>query len=261
MNSFQGCTAIITGASSGFGAEFARQLAPYAQKLVLVARSRDAMEKLAAEIARPGLEVVAEVADLADLTQTEALLTRLAQSKIDVLISNAGLGDHGFFEASEWARVKAMLDVNITALTKLTHGLLPGMLARKAGRILNVSSIAGDMPVPGMAIYSATKAFVTSFSEALRAELNGTGISVTAVCPGPVDTGFSSKASREGEHDEMVSPKIMKVSVEQAVREGLMALGRGRARVVPGWVPAAVALAISVIPMFALRAFLKRRRG
>lgn len=261
MYSFQGCTAVITGASSGFGAEFARQLAPYARKLILVARNRAAMEGLAAELARPGLEIVAEPADLEDLGQTEALLARLAGAKIDVLINNAGLGDHGFFEASDWSRVKAMVDVNITALTKLTHGLLPGMLARKSGRILNVSSLAGDMPVPGMAIYSATKAFVTSFSEALRAELNGTGITVTAVCPGPVDTGFSGKAARAGEHDDMVSPQIMKVSVEQAVREGLMALGRGRARVVPGWVPAAVALAISVIPMFALRAFLKRRRN
>ena len=260
MTIFHGCTALITGASSGFGAEFARQLAPFARSLILTARTRPALEALAAELARPGLEVRIELADLGDPAQVSGLLAAVAGAKVDFLINNAGLGDHGLFESSDWGRVKAMIDVNITALTRITHGLLPGMIAARRGMILNVSSIAGDIPVPGMAVYAATKAYVTSLTEALRAELNGTGVTVTAVCPGPVDTGFSHRASRPSEDDEIKSPSIMKVSTPQVVREALLAVERGRARVVPGWVPAAVALAISVVPMFALRAFLKRTR-
>ena len=258
MTSFHGCTALITGASSGFGAEFARQLAPFARILVLSARTRPALEALAAELARPGLDVRIVTADLGNSAQVDGLVA--AATGVDFLINNAGLGDHGYFENSDWSRVKAMIDVNITALTRITHGLLPAMLAGKRGMILNVSSIAGDVPVPGMAVYAATKSYVTSLSEALRAELSGTGITVTAVCPGPVDTGFSGRAARVGEDDDIKSPAIMKVTIPRVVRDALLAVERGRARVVPGWVPAAVALAISVVPMFAIRAFLKRRR-
>jgi uncharacterized protein len=260
MITFHGCTALITGASSGFGAEFARQLAPYARTLILVARGREALDALAVELARPGLEVRVEAADLLSASDTENLLANVAGAKVDLLINNAGIGDHGLFEKSDWARVKAMIDLNVTALSRLTHGLLPSMITAKNGRVLNVSSIAGDIPVPCMAVYAATKSYVTSLTEALRCELRGTGVTVCAVCPGPVDTGFAAKAARAGEHDEMVSPPIMKVTSAKVVREGLLALERGRARVVPGWVPAAVAVAISVVPMFALRAFLRRRR-
>ncbi len=259
MISYHGCTALITGASSGIGAELARQLAPYARTLILVARSRDALAQLATELARPGLELTVHPADLADAGQVAAVIAAAREAKVDFLINNAGLGDHGLFEKSEWSRVQAMIDVNITALTRLTHGILPAMVARKSGRILNVSSIAGDIPVPGMAVYAATKSYVTSLTEATRAELNGTGVTVTAVCPGPVDTGFSSTAERPGERDDMKSPSFMKATIPKVAREALLAVERGRARVVPGWVPAAVALAISIIPMFAIRAFLKTK--
>ena len=259
MISYHGCTALITGASSGIGAELARQLAPYARTLILVARSRDALVRLATELARPGLEVTVHPADLADAGQLAAVIAAAREAKVDFLINNAGLGDHGLFEKSDWSRVQAMIDVNITALTRLTHGILPAMVARKSGRILNVSSIAGDIPVPGMAVYAATKSYVTSLTEATRAELNGTGVTVTAVCPGPVDTRFSSTAERPGERDDMKSPSILKATIPQVARAALIAVERGRARVVPGWVPAAVALAISIIPMFAIRAFLKTK--
>ena len=261
MNFFHGCTALITGASSGIGEEFARQLAPHARAIILVARRMDRLEALKRELDRPGLTVHCHAADLADEVQIEALLAALAASgeRVSLLINNAGLGDHGLFEESDWLRVRAMLDVNITALTRLTHGILPAMVARKSGRILNVSSIAGDIPVPGMAVYAATKSYVTSLTEATRAELNGTGVTVTAVCPGPVDTGFSSTAERPGERDDMKSPSILKATIPQVAREALLAVERGRARVVPGWVPAAVALAISIIPMFAIRAFLETK--
>src|SRR5579871_1499033 len=190
MNFFHGCTALITGASSGLGTEFARQLAPHASSLILVARRLDRLETLKEELDRPGLTVHCHAADLADEVQIEALLAALAASgeHVTFLVNNAGCGDHGFFEESDWSRVEAMLDVNIKALTRLTHAVLPDLVRSGRGAILNVSSVASLLPLTKMAVYAATKADVTSFSEALRAELRNTGISVTALCPGPVDT-------------------------------------------------------------------------
>src|SRR4051812_10951690 len=205
MNFFHGCTALITGASSGFGQEFARQIAPHARSLILVARRLDRLEKLKAEIDRPGLAVHCHVADLGDEVQTGAFLASLAASgeRVTLLINNAGLGDHGFFENSDWSRVEAMLDVNIKALTRLTHALLPELVRAGRGAILNVSSIASFLPLPKMAVYAASKAYVTSFTEALRAEVRDAGISVTALCPGPVNTEFFENAERGAADDRM----------------------------------------------------------
>ena len=262
MNFFHGCTALITGASSGLGEEFARQLAPHARSLILVARRVDRLEALKGELDRPGLTIHCHAADLADEVQIEALLAALAASgeRVSLLVNNAGLGDHGFFEESEWARVRAMLDVNITALTRLTHALLPDLVRAGRGAILNVSSIAGLLPLPKMAVYAATKAYVTSFSEALRGELRGTGVSVTALCPGPVNTEFSQTADRAEAGDPMPAPEIFKVPVEQVVRAGLGAVERDRARVIPGWFVCVVMTIASLVPIFFLRLFLAQRR-
>ena len=158
MNSLHGCTALITGASSGIGAEFARQLAPHARVLVLVARRADRLEALKVELERSGMDVHIHAADLADRAQVERLLAALEESgtRVDFLINNAGLGDHGLFEDSDWKRVQAMLDVNIAALTRLTHALLPGILRSGRGAILNVSSITAYLPMPQMAVYAAS---------------------------------------------------------------------------------------------------------
>ena len=158
MNSLHGCTALITGASSGLGAEFARQLAPHARALVLVARRGDRLDALKAELERSGMEIQCHVADLGDAAEVERLLTALEESgtRVDFLINNAGLGDHGLFEESEWARVRAMLDVNVAALTRLTHALLPGIVRSGRGAILNVSSIVAYLPMPQMAVYAAS---------------------------------------------------------------------------------------------------------
>jgi len=262
MNFFHGCTALITGASSGIGEEFARQLAPHARSLILVARRRDRLEALKSELDRPGLTIHCHAADLADEVQIEALLAALAASgeRVSLLVNNAGLGDHGFFEESEWARVRAMLEVNIHALTRLTHALLPDLVRAGRGAILNVSSIASLLPLPKMAVYAATKAYVTSFSEALRAELRGTGVSVTALCPGPVSTEFGQVADRPHARDSMPSPEVFKVPVEEVVRAGLAAVEGDRARVIPGWLVCVVMTITTLVPIFLLRLFLGQRR-
>ncbi|MES2569665.1 MAG: SDR family oxidoreductase [Verrucomicrobiota bacterium] len=262
MITLKGCTALITGASSGIGAELASQLAPHARSLLLVARRMERLEALKARIARPGLTVHCLEADLADESSTTALLEKIAATgePINFLVNNAGLGDHSLFEASDWGRVKAMLDVNITALTRLTHALVPALVQTGRGAILNVSSIASLIPVPNMAVYAATKAYVTSFSEALRAELRGSGVSVTALCPGPVDTEFFTLAERGDE--VMHTPGFFKVPVALVARRGLEAVARGRTRVIPGWLVATVMTVATLIPIVVLRQFLPRgRRG
>lgn len=258
MNSLHGCTALITGASSGIGAEMARQLAPHARALVLVARRADRLEALRAELERSGMEVQCHAADLADAEQVERLLAELQQSgtRVDLLVNNAGLGDHGLFEDSEWKRVQAMLDVNIKALTRLTHALLPGIIRSGRGAILNVGSIAGYLPMPKMAVYAASKTYVNSFTEALRAELRGTGVLVSALCPGPADTEFGSLAKRAGEHDAMPAPDFLKQPVERIVRDGLRGLDRGRARTIPGLPLAVLMFITALVPIVFLRPFL-----
>ena len=262
MQFFDGCTALITGASSGIGLEFVRQLAPHASTLILVARRLDRLEALKGELDRPGLTVHCHAADLGDEVQIEALIAALAASgeHVSLLVNNAGLGDHGLFERSDWVRVNAMIDVNIKSLTRLTHALLPDLIRAGRGAILNVSSIASLLPIPKMAVYAATKAYVTSLSEALRAELRGTGVSVTALCPGPVDTEFVAVAERGDSRDALPAPEVFKVPVQQVVREALNAVERDRARVIPGWLIWAVMSITALVPIWFLRIFLTKRR-
>lgn len=263
MRYFEGCTALITGASSGLGAEFARQLGPYARGLVLVARRNDRLEELARELRgiHPGLDVRIYCADLGIEEKRAALADWLENEKIavDFLINNAGLGDHGKFGASDWNRVRAMLDVNIAALTHLTYLLVPSMLRGGRAAVLNVSSVAGFFPLPRMAVYSATKAYVTSFSEALALELRPKGITVTALCPGPVPTEFFGVATREGEQDTAshfeTFPAFV-VTPQEAVAAGLKAVAGDRARVIPGPLLAAAVGVALVLPFFLIRRIL-----
>jgi len=268
MKFFEGCTALVTGASAGLGAEFARQLAPYAHALVLVARRNDRLEELRAELTEkfPRLSVYIYAIDLADEGARRTFAGWLHDQglRIDFLVNNAGLGDHGAFESGEWERLRPMLDVNITALTHLTHLLLPGMRSTGRAAILNVSSVAGFFPLPNMAVYAATKAYVTSFSEALRMELRDTGISVTALCPGPVPTEFFDVATRPGEEDHAAHFETMpafKVTPAEAVRAGLEAVARDRARVVPGIILAVAVAIAAVVPFFVVRQILQAARA
>jgi len=249
-------SALITGASSGIGSEFARQLANRARSIVLVARRSERLADLRDELLNrnPNLEVNVRVVDLADKAQIELLIDSLARDKIDVdlLINNAGLGDSGPFAASDPIRNEQMALVNIVALTALTRQLLPQMIAKRRGGILNVSSSAGFLPIPSDAVYAATKAYVTSFSEALRAELRGTGVSVCAVCPGPVRTEFQEVAKRPGAQPEMGS-KIFFVSVKQVVRAALAALQADRPLVIPGFAMKFAMLLSRLMPMPVVR--------
>jgi short-subunit dehydrogenase len=231
------CNALITGASAGIGREFARQLADRARSLILVARREQELSVLREKLRDqyPNLTVRIHTTDLADHAQLKELMAWLDDEKMDVdlLINNAGLGDLGPFATSDPIRNEQMMFVNMAALTSLTRHLLPPMIGRKRGGILNVSSSAGFLPIPGFAVYAATKAYVTSLSEALRAELRGTGVSVCALCPGPVHTEFQEMAKRpDGQLG--TGPEFVHVSVERVVRDALAALEADRALVIPG---------------------------
>jgi uncharacterized protein len=252
-----GCTALITGASSGIGREFARQLAGRAGALVLVARRLERLEELRDELTKkdPNLNVLCRAVDLSQHEEIDELTAWLNREgiTIDFLINNAGLGDRGLFAKAEAERVREILAVNVVALTRLTHSLLPAMIARKRGAILNVSSIAGFMPIRKMAVYAASKAYVTSFSEGIRGEVRKAGVTVTAVCPGPVTTEFSQVAQRPSGKREQSSPGFMHVAVEEVVRAGLDAIARGKPIVVPGAVMKIAMLLVRLTPMAILR--------
>ena len=260
MMKLNDCSALITGASSGIGREFARQLANRARTIVLVARRSERLADLRDELLNrnPNLDVHVRVVDLADQAQIEFLIDSLAHDKIDVdlLINNAGLGDSGPFATSDPIRNQQMLLVNVVALTSLTRRLLPQMIAKQRGGILNVSSSAGFLPIPGNAVYAATKAYVTSFSEALRAELWRAGISVCAVCPGPVQTEFQEVASRPGAQPERGS-KIFFVSSKQVVSEALAALEADRPLVIPGFAMKIAMFLTRLFPMPVVRLVLR----
>jgi short-subunit dehydrogenase len=250
------CSALITGASAGIGHEFARQLAGRGRSLVLVARREQKLNELREELKRqhPNLTVHIRKTDLADLAQLKELVAWLEHEKIDVdlLINNAGLGDLGPFATSDPIRNEQMTLVNVVALTSLTRHLLPQMIARKRGGILNVSSSAGFLPIPNFAVYAATKAYVTSFSEALHAELHGTGVSLCALCPGPVHTEFLDVAKRSGGQPES-GPEFVHIGVEHVVRDALAALEAGRPLVIPGVAMKLGMFLVRMTPMSILR--------
>ena len=191
--------ALVTGASSGIGADLARELARDGHDLVLSARRTAPMQALAAELEGGGAASVVIAADLSQPGAAAALVGEIEARglTIDVLVNNAGLGGAGRFDRLDPVRVGEMLLVNVVALTELTRLLLPGMVARRRGKIMLVASIAGFLPGPGMAVYFATKAFVLSFGEAIAQELRGTGVTVTTLCPGGTQTEFFKVAGTE----------------------------------------------------------------
>ena len=253
---FRRC-AVVTGASSGLGEEFARQLAPGCKTLVLVARRGDRLEELARVLRaeHSGLEFGVIVADLTYPAAREHLVTKIAKAKLqpDLLINNAGMGDYGEFSEADWPKLESMLKLNVEALTYLSHALVPMMKEGGGGSIINVSSLASLLPIPDFAVYAATKAYVTSFSEALRIEVADHGIGVTALCPGPVHTGFGEVAMGEGRSNEFPGREFFYVDAKQVVAEALEGATANRARVFPGWQIATAALIVSALPIVLIR--------
>lgn len=252
----EGCTALVTGASAGIGQEFARQLAGHARALVLVARREERLQQLRDELiaANSSLQVRVRRVDLCDSRQIRELCDWLTTENIniDLLINNAGLGDLGTFETADPARLEEIVLVNVNALTSLTRALVPAMVSRGNGGILNVSSCASFLPIPDFAVYAASKAYVTSFSEALRVELSGTGVTVSALCPGPVHTEFTHVAAGTRPR-HYPSPEWVHVPVGDVVRAALHGLENDRPLVIPGIVMKVAMFFTRLTPMPILR--------
>ncbi|MBM4280941.1 MAG: SDR family oxidoreductase [Deltaproteobacteria bacterium] len=195
----RGATALVTGASSGIGAALARQLAARGAHLILVARRQDRLDELGAALRSTcGVQVDIVAADLSAPAGLDAVVAAVGARVVDVLINNAGAGWIGLFADAPPARQLEIVDVNCRAVVGLTRAVLPGMLARRRGHVVQVASVAGFMPGPRSSVYYASKAFVVSHAEALRHELKGTGVAVTVVAPGPVATEFQRRAGVTG---------------------------------------------------------------
>lgn len=244
-------TALVTGASGGIGLEIARLLAPD-HDLVLVARSGDQLRALADELG--GAQVVA--VDLAQPGAVQEVTAAIAE--VDVLVNNAGVGDFGPFADADARKLTTMIDLNVGALTALTRAYLPGMIERGRGRVLNVASSAAFQPGPLMATYYATKAYVLSLSEALAEEVRGTGVTVTALCPGPTASGFQAGAAMET--SKLVKGKRLPTAASVA-SFGVAAMGRGDVVAVPGLANKVLAASIRFTPRPVVRRLVHRMQS
>jgi short-subunit dehydrogenase len=246
---FAGTTALVTGASSGLGEEFARQLAARGCNLVLTARSEAKLMELCAELhTQHGIAAEAVALDLGAPGGAARLVgrveMRLGSVPIDHLISNAGFGTAGDLADSDAERQAEMVRLNCEALTHLSACYIRGMVARKKGGILHVASVAGMQPVPFMATYGATKAYVLSFSAALSEEARPHGVHVSALCPGPVETGFQVVTGAP----IAPSQKRAVLTAAETVRQGLDAYRQNRAVFIPGALNRVGALGVKFLP-------------
>ena len=243
-------TALVTGASSGIGERLARRLAADGCDLVILARRTGRLEALAAELRgahRVGVEVLtADLTSPAGLAAAEARLSDPGRP-VELLVNNAGFGASGWFADVPAGRAEDQIRLNVTAVVRLTHAALPGMLRRGHGGVLNVSSVAGFVPSPGAATYGATKAFVTSFSESLAAEVKGRGVHVTALCPG------FTRTDERGRPGPGAGPALAWLDADQVARAGLDAVAAGRVLAVPGAQYKSVVSLTRVVPRAVVR--------
>jgi hypothetical protein len=243
----RGETVLITGASSGIGRELARQFAGDGADLVLISRSEDRLRELAGELAADyGIRAQVVPADLTRPGSADQVVETLARrhTDVDVLVNNAGFGAHGPVAGIGVQRQLEMVEVNVAALTRLTALLLPGMLERRRGGILNVASTAAFLPGPNSAVYYATKAYVLSFTEALAEEARGSGVRVSCLAPGPTDTGFAERAGATG--SRLFRRGVMDAG--RVARAGHEGLRRGKTLVIPGLRNRAVAFSVRLSP-------------
>jgi short-subunit dehydrogenase len=234
MTTRSNLTALITGASSGIGYDLAKEFASHGYDVVLVARSKDKLEQLTQELRTTyGIKAVVLAQDLSAVGTPQTIFEQTEKSGItvDILINNAGFGSYGLFHELDLQKELEMIQLNISALVYLTRLFLPGMVARHQGKILNVASTAAFQPGPLMAVYSATKVFILHFSEAIANELEGTGVTVTALCPGRTETGFEARAVMQ-DSKLMQSGLMSSASVAKA---GYAALMQGKTLLIPGF--------------------------
>lgn len=260
MLDFKGRTALVTGASSGIGLELARAIAREGVSLlILVARREELLRELGDELTRelPGLRVDVRPTDLGDRAATTALLDSLDTEgiEIDVLINNAGMADYGPFVERGWEKMHETLEVNVVAPTQFLQRFMPRMVERGFGAVLNVGSSAGSVASPSLGVYAATKAYTNLLSEVLSAELDGTGVTVTALLPGPVETGF--KEASGADRDPPI-PQMFFVEAKDVAEEAVQGLKKGEVRVVPGKPMQAAVLGIEALPKALLRPVLKQ---
>lgn len=241
-------TALITGASAGIGLALAKQFASHGYNLVLVARREQVLRELAATLSKDHAiqaEVIAE--DLAKPGAAQQLVQALRSKgiEIDTLVNNAGFGTSGSFLDSDFSAETEMMQVNMVALTQLTKLLLPAMVSRKSGQVLNVASTAAFQPGPFMAVYYATKAYVLSLTEALAEETRGTGVTVSCLCPGPTQTEF---AGRAGIGSSRLFNSGIVMSAEQVAKVALQGLQHHKRLIVPGVINKSMAFSTRLAP-------------
>lgn len=238
--------ALVTGASSGIGAEFARQLGAEGLDLVLVARRVDRLEALRGEIAKKSgvrCHVIARDLSRAEAPREVFDETESLGLEVDWLINNAGFGTDGSFSSLPLDREIEQIQLNVAAPVLLTHLYLPGMVARKRGKVINLGSVGSFVPTPYMATYSGTKAFILSFSEALAAELLATGVAVLVLCPGATKTEFQEVAGVSGN-----VPEFTFMNADAVVRQAIAAAKRGKRTLVPGWMNKALVASTRFTP-------------
>ena len=240
--------ALITGASAGIGAALAREAANDGHDLVLVARRREPMEALAAELKSTGAQITIIPADLGKPGAAAELMKIVEQRGlvIDTLINNAGLGDTGRFDQENPEKILSMLQVNIIALTELTRLVLPQMVARKRGKVMLLASTAAFQPGPGMAVYYATKSYVLSFGRAIGHELRGTGVTITTLCPGATTSEFAQVANMRG--SALFEGPVPVMTAAEVARQGYAALKAGRPQIITGPVNRIIAMSTRFTP-------------
>jgi hypothetical protein len=241
-------TALITGASRGIGYDLAKIFAGESYRLVLVSRSEARLQHIRDDFTQKyNVEVIIIVKDLSRPDAALEIFSELRdrQVVVDVLVNNAGIGDFGVFYNEDFQKISSMLHLNIVTLTELTKLFLQGMVERKEGKILNVASMAAYLPGPYMAVYYASKAYVKSFSQAIAAELKGSGVTVTALCPGLTKTGFQKETG--GEQTHMARLNLL-ASSEYVARIAVKAMEEGKEVVVPGLINSSIAMTTRLIP-------------
>jgi short-subunit dehydrogenase len=250
--------ALITGASSGIGEAIARELSRRGYRLVLVARRAELLEALADRLRGRALPLPADLSSRAERAALPARVAELGVT-VDILVNNAGLSTAGPVAKADPDKELNLVEVDVAAVVDLTCRFLPGMVERGCGAVLNVASTGAFGPVPGQASYGAAKAFVLSYTEAIRGELRGSGVTATALCPGPVKTGFGEAAGISDEDAEAALPPVMWKTADEVARSGVDGLSAGKGVVVPGGLNRVAGVLYRLAPRDLIVPFLARR--